>query len=90
MQSASRQHCVWRYTASKEQPFMKVEIAGIEPATLCMLSIRAANCAKPPCCAQRQHGRSLDFVRGGFDTLNPFPASLKAYNRQVRGIAIRN
>jgi hypothetical protein len=25
-----------------------MEIAGIEPATLCMLSIRAANCAKPP------------------------------------------
>ena len=26
----------------------KVEIAGIEPATLCMLSTRAANCAKSP------------------------------------------
>ena len=28
----------------------KVEIAGIEPATLCMLSTRAANCAKSPYC----------------------------------------
>ena len=28
----------------------KVEIAGIEPATLCMLSTRAANCAKSPFC----------------------------------------
>jgi hypothetical protein len=27
---------------------IKVEIAGIEPATLCMLSIRATNCAKSP------------------------------------------
>ena len=25
-----------------------MEIAGIEPATLCMLSTRATNCAKPP------------------------------------------
>eukprot|EP00980_Cylindrotheca_fusiformis_P012644 scaffold3086_cov75-Cylindrotheca_fusiformis.AAC.10 len=25
-----------------------LDIAGIEPATLCMLSIRAANCAKRP------------------------------------------
>ena len=36
------------YSGLKEKQ-KRVEITGIEPVTLCMLSTRATNCAKSPC-----------------------------------------